>query len=279
MWASYWYKQVHQSTGYNKSISQGDNESDAADTYGHPIKPLNSDSLDVYRSSLPLFELLHRHAIGVDKVFCPHSSCPDLNIQQNLSAESSINKTNNGEIDIRNRDMLVWIGDRLYPRELARVSVFDSSVQGGDAVWEGLRIYKNKIFKLDRHLERLFDSAKALSFKNVPSATFIQKAIVKTLQINRMFDHVHVRLTLTRGVKITSSMNPNFNLFGTTLIVLPEWKPVVGPATYDNERGVSLITAAGRRHPADTLDSKIHHCNLLNNSTFSVCISSIFCYY
>jgi branched-subunit amino acid aminotransferase/4-amino-4-deoxychorismate lyase len=169
--------------------------------------------------------------------------------------------------DNRNIDILVWIGDRLYPRELARVSVLDSSVQGGDAVWEGLRIYNRKIFKFDNHLDRLIESAHTLAFKNVPSRRFIQNAVFRTLQVNGMFDGVHIRMTLTRGVKLTSSMNPVFNAFGTTLIILPEWKPSAGgPATYDNEQGISLITATNRRNPPQCLDSKIHHNNLLNNS-------------
>ena len=237
---------------------------------------LDKESLEVYRDSLPFYDLLRRHCLGVVSTsLCPHSSCPELNLQLNASSSSSTTNTNATKtmfkgVDERNEHILIWIGNQLLPREQARVSVFDSSVQGGDAVWEGLRVYKNKIFKLNNHLQRLYDSAKALAFKNIPSIEFIQKALIKTLITNGMLDHVHIRLTLTRGVKITSSMNPDFNLFGTTLIIVPEWKPVVGPATYDNEKGVSLITAAGRRHPADTLDSKIHHCNLLNNSKLSV---------
>ena len=83
---------------------------------------------------------------------------------------------------------------------------------------------------------------------------------------NGMRDEAHIRLTLTRGVKCTSSMNPKFNLYGTTLIVLAEWKPSVGgQTTYDNERGISLITAANRRNPPSTVDSKIHHNNMINN--------------
>ncbi len=81
-----------------------------------------------------------------------------------------------------------------------------------------------------------------------------------------MRDGAHMRLTLTRGEKVTSSMNPNFNVYGTTLIILPEWKPTEGVTTYDNTKGVSLITAGTcRRSPPSTLDNKIHHNNMIQN--------------
>ena len=157
------------------------------------------------------------------------------------------------------------MGDRLLPREAGKVSVLDSAVQGGDAVWEGVRIYSGRVFKLEEHLERLQDSAKAMAFQNIPSRDFIRTCIFRTLAANGMRDSAHIRLTLTRGAKITSSMNPKFNIFGTNLIVLPEWKPVGDPATYDNAKGVSLITATNRRNSPQYVDSKIHHCNLINN--------------
>ena len=187
----------------------------------------------------------------------------DENMKTNTT--TNISRPETRLSDPRNADILVWIGDRLLPRELAKVSVFDSSVQGGDAVWEGLRIYNSKIFKLDEHLSRLMDSAKAMAFKNIPSRSFIKNSIFRTLAANGMKNNSHIRLTLTRGAKITSSMNPNFNIFGTNLIILPEWKPVGDPATYDNNKGISLITATNRRNSPQFVDSKIHHCNLINN--------------
>ena len=139
-------------------------------------------------------------------------------------------------------------------------------ITGGDAVWEGIRVYDGKIFALEEHLQRLLDSSKAMSFRGVPTKQFIRNAIYRTLAANGMRDGVHIRLTLTRGPKLTSSMNPNFNTFGCNLIVLAEWKPICGPTTYDNVKGVDLITAANRRNPPQCVDSKIHHCNLINNS-------------
>lgn len=159
----------------------------------------------------------------------------------------------------KNENILVHINGELLPRKEAKVSVFDSVVQGGDAVWEGLRVYNGKIFSLDKHLERLQNSAHTLDFKAIPSNDSIKKAIFETLEANQMKDGVHIRLTLTRGEKTTSGMDPRLNQFGCTLIVLAEWKPPVYPPQ------ISLITSSVRRNSPMFLDSKIHHNNLLNN--------------
>jgi branched-chain amino acid aminotransferase len=161
----------------------------------------------------------------------------------------------------KNKDIQVFVNDGLCHRKDAKVSVFDSSVQGGDAVWEGLRVYKGGIFCLDKHLERLLDSAKALAFSDIPDISFIKNAVFETLKANSMKDDVHIRLTLTRGEKITSGMDPRLNQNGSCLIVLAEWKPLV----YDNDNGIKVITAHIQRNSPRHLDSKIHHANLLNN--------------
>ena len=159
-----------------------------------------------------------------------------------------------------NRNLIVNINGELVHRDQARISPFDSAVQGGDAVWEGLRLYNGRIFKLYEHLDRLFGSAKALAFAQVPSRDEIVSEIRRTLAANKMRDGVHIRLTLTRGVKVTSGMDPRLNQAGPTLIVLAEFKPPV----YD-KRGIKLITSSVRRFPPDCLDPKIHHNNLLQS--------------
>lgn len=162
--------------------------------------------------------------------------------------------------DPRNADIIVYVGGELRRREDARVSVFDSVVQGGDAVWEGLRVYDGRIAACDDHLQRLQNSAKALAFAEVPSTGKIREAVFATLEANGMREDTHVRLTLTRGEKITSGMNPRLNQSGCTLIVLAEWKPPV----YSDD-GIRVVTASTRRNSPSCLDSKIHHNNLLNN--------------
>ncbi len=165
------------------------------------------------------------------------------------------------QFNLLNKDIQIFIKDKLYPRSDAKISVFDSAVQGGDAVWEGLRVYHGKIFHLTDHLNRLQASAKTLMFAGVPSNNFIKNAIKQTLAANKMHDGVHIRMTLTRGEKITSGMDPRLNQSGCCLIVVAEHKQPV----YDNANGIRLITSHIRRNSPMYLDSKIHHNNLLNN--------------
>ncbi|MEN0021500.1 MAG: aminotransferase class IV, partial [Planctomycetota bacterium] len=162
--------------------------------------------------------------------------------------------------DARNDDLIVNINGKLTPRSEARVSPFDSSVQNGDAVWEGLRVYNGCIFRLTEHLLRLRRSAIALGYVSIPSDDEIRREIASTLQANNMTDGVHIRLTLTRGEKYTSGLDPRINVAGHTLIVLAEHKPPV----YDKS-GITLKTSAHRRPPADVLDQKIHSCNQLTS--------------
>ena len=159
-----------------------------------------------------------------------------------------------------NADILVNIDGELLHRDQAKVSVFDSLVQGGDGCWEGLRVYDGRIFRLDQHLERLLHSARALAFETTPSKADLRREIQRTLEANDMRDGVHIRLTLSRGLKVTSGMDPRLNQAGPTLIVLAEHKAPV----YD-KRGLRLMTSSLRRFPADCLDPKIHHNNLLQS--------------
>jgi len=164
------------------------------------------------------------------------------------------------KFDKRNENIKVWIDGNLYERDEAKISVFDSLSQGGDAVWEGLRVYNGKVFCIDEHLNRLLESAKSMAFEKIPELAYIKDAIFTTLKANKMFDETHIRLTLTRGEKITSGMNPRLNQKGCTLIILAEWKPSI----YSGKK-LKLVTANIRRNSPLCLDSKIHHNNLINN--------------
>ena len=164
------------------------------------------------------------------------------------------------KFDERNRDLIVNLNGQLIHRDKAGISPFDSAVQGGDAVWEGLRLYRGRIFKLQEHLDRLHRSATALSFAEIPPREKIIEEIKRTLAANKMKDSVHIRLTLTRGVKITSGMDPRLNQSGSTLIILAEHKAPVYTKT-----GLTLITSSFRRPSPEILDCKIHHANLLNS--------------
>jgi branched-chain amino acid aminotransferase len=159
-----------------------------------------------------------------------------------------------------NRDLIVYINGELVHRDQAGVSPFDSSVQNGDACWEGLRLYEGKIFKLEEHLGRLFKSAQMLRYEGIPSREEIIEALRQTLAANQMRDAVHVRLTLSRGLKYTSGLDPRINTRGCSIIILAEHKaPVYSTA------GLHLITARQRRPFADVLDQRIHSSNQLTS--------------
>src|SRR5689334_12178891 len=160
----------------------------------------------------------------------------------------------------KNKDLIVNINGDLVHRDKAGVSPFDSAVQGGDAVWEGLRLYNGRIFKLHEHLDRLEKSAHALSFSEIPPREKIIDELKRTLAANKMRDGAHIRLTLSRGVKITSGMDPRLNQSGATLIILAEHKAPVYAKT-----GLTLVTSKIRRPSPEVLDAKIHHANLLNS--------------
>lgn len=162
--------------------------------------------------------------------------------------------------DPRNDNLMVNINGELLHRDQAGVSPFDSAVQNGDAVWEGLRLYNGRIFRLQQHFERLEQSARALAYDDIPSRDEVCRQLRRTLQANNMVDGVHVRLMLTRGRKYTSGLDPRINTLGSTLIVLAEFKPPVYERT-----GIRLHLARTRRIPAQCLDQKIHSANQLNS--------------
>ena len=245
-WAKWWYHDVWESCGWDM------NEDDARN------HPRTQKYRTVPTALLPILRM----------------SIPAYNFFKTLTSayqHRAISTPISGKLyeDPRNEHIFVFVGAKgkgqIIPRDMAIISPFDSSVQGGDATWEGIRVYNDKVWHLDAHLDRLFRSAKALGFINVHTRTEVIDSIFQVLAANGMRDGAHMRLTLTRGEKCTSSMNPVFNVYGTTLIILPEWKPTEGATTYDNTRGIALITAANRRSPPSTLDNKIHHNNLIQN--------------
>ena len=182
MWAKYWYQNVHKTTGWHQESFRGDC-SDANSTVKN-YRTIHRSLIDILRASLPAYEYLIK------------LSC----ITKNKEFKHSLTKIYEDE---RNADIMCWIGKpsngRLVPRDLARISPFDSAVQGGDAVWEGLRVYRGRILSLDRHLRRLFKSAKAMGFQNTHTYMEVVEAIFQTLAANGMRDGAHMRLTLTRG--------------------------------------------------------------------------------
>lgn len=159
-----------------------------------------------------------------------------------------------------NADLIVNINGKLVHRDDAGVSPFDSSVQNGDAVWEGLRLYDGHIFKLREHLERLRKSAGLLDYQGYPGDEKLIEELRRTLAANGMTDSVHVRLTVSRGQKYTSGLDPRINTAGCSFFILAEHKAPV----YDRT-GLVLHTATVRRPFANVLNQHIHSCNQLTS--------------
>ena len=160
----------------------------------------------------------------------------------------------------KNRDLTVNINGKLSHRDEAGVSPFDSSVQNGDAVWEGLRLYEGKIFKLQEHFDRLRKSATLLRYEGFPSDELLLNELKKTLAANQMTDSVHIRLTISRGIKYTSGLDPRINTNGCSFFILAEHKAPV----YDKS-GITLATVSIRRPFANVLNQHIHSCNQLTS--------------
>jgi branched-chain amino acid aminotransferase len=163
--------------------------------------------------------------------------------------------------DPRNASVLVNVNGALKPRNEAVVSVFDSGFMLGDGVWEGLRVHKGKLGFLDRHLDRLFEGAKAIAMDLGLSRAELVKRLYDTLDANGMSEGVHLRLMVTRGVRATPYQDPRVVAGGATIVIIPEYKEP-DPAVY--ERGLKLFTVHVRRGDPAVQDQKINSHSKLN---------------
>jgi branched-chain amino acid aminotransferase len=163
--------------------------------------------------------------------------------------------------DPRNASILVSVNGELKPRAEAVVSVFDSGFMLGDGVWEGLRVHKGKLAFLGRHLDRLFEGAKAIAMDVGLSREELIGRLYATLDANRMNEGVHVRLMVTRGVRATPYQDPRVVVGGATIVIIPEYKEP-DPAVY--ERGLKLFTVHVRRGDPAVQDQKINSHSKLN---------------
>ena len=163
--------------------------------------------------------------------------------------------------DPRNASILINVNGEMKPRAEAVVSVFDSGFMLGDGVWEGLRVHKGRAAFLDRHLDRLFEGAKAIAMDIGLSREELAKRLYETLDINRMKEGVHVRLMVTRGVRSTPYQDPRVVVGGPTIVIIPEYKEP-DPAVY--ERGLKLFTVHVRRGDPAVQDQKINSHSKLN---------------
>ena len=163
--------------------------------------------------------------------------------------------------DERNQHILIDINGELFPRHEAKVSVFDSGFVLGDGVWEGLRVHNGRIVFLDRHLERLYEGAKALDFELPLDPEALAERLYAVLEANGMRDGVHIRLMVSRGVKSTPYQDPRVTVTPPTIVIIPEYKEPL-PSTV--ESGIRLFTVHVRRGYPDVQDPKLNSHSKLN---------------
>ncbi|WP_298018913.1 aminotransferase class IV [uncultured Parasphingopyxis sp.] len=164
--------------------------------------------------------------------------------------------------DPRNAAILINVNGTCVPRNEATVSVFDSGFMLGDGVWEGLRVHKGRIAFLDRHLDRLFEGAKAIAMDIGLSREDLAKRIYETLDANRdMEDGVHIRLMVTRGIRSTPYQDPRVVISPATVVIIPEHKE---PLPETVEKGIRLFTVHVRRGDPAVQDPKLNSHSKLN---------------
>jgi branched-chain amino acid aminotransferase len=164
--------------------------------------------------------------------------------------------------DPRNAAIQVSVNGELFPRDQARVSVFDSGFILGDGVWEGLRLHAGGLPFLDLHLDRLYEGAKAIDMDIGLSREQLTAQILAVLRANKMQDGVHIRLMVTRGLKATPYQDPRLTVGPATVVIIPEYKQ---PLPRTVEQGIRLFTTHVRRAAPDTLDPKLNAHSKLND--------------
>lgn len=155
-------------------------------------------------------------------------------------------------------ERLLWMNGVVVPWDQAMVSVFDASFQSGDSTWEGLRVYSGVVFRLEDHLRRLRESARALEIPLPPMETLV-RGIYEVLDRSGLDDGVHIRLIVSRGTRRTSGMDPRNVVSQPTIVIIPERKAVA-----EDPEPLRLATSYVRRPTPDTTDAAIHHSNQLN---------------
>jgi branched-chain amino acid aminotransferase len=156
-------------------------------------------------------------------------------------------------------DTVCYVNGELLRKSEAKISIYDSGFQHGDGVYEGIRVYNDRVFMLDEHIQRLYESCKAIDIRLHVSPDEMREIVLKTLRANPSVENVHMRLQVTRGAKTVTGMNPKLNYSDPSIVLCVDHKPPVW-----NKSGVKLITASIRRSPPSVLDTKIHSCNQLN---------------
>ncbi len=166
-----------------------------------------------------------------------------------------IHGTHNALDDPRNENVLISINGELFPRNEAKISVFDSGYLVGDGVWEGLRLHHGTLVFWDEHMDRLWQGAKAIGMDLGMTRNELNEAVQKVLDANKMDDGVHVRIMITRGVKKTPSQDPRLTISGPNVVIIAEHKKA-DPET--RNKGITLFTSTIRRGSPDYLDPRLN---------------------
>lgn len=166
--------------------------------------------------------------------------------------------THQAEEDARNQNILIYVDGKIVPRNQAVVSVYDSGFMLGDGVWEGLRLHDGKWTFLDEHMDRLFEAAKAIDLDIGMDQKSVISALLDTQSANKMTDHAHARLMITRGVKALPFQHPNLSQSGPTFVIIMEHSRPKIP------RPISLSTVPHLRGLPMTQDPKLNSHSKLN---------------
>jgi len=166
-----------------------------------------------------------------------------------------VHGTHNAIDDPRNENVLIYINGELFPRNEAKISVFDSGYLVGDGVWEALRLYDDVLVFLDEHLDRLWQGAATIGMNIGMTRAELTNAVWQTIHANGMHDNAHVRFMLTRGIKKTPSQDPRLTISGPNLVIIAEHKQADKTT---KERGVTLFTSTIRRGSPDYLDPRLN---------------------
>lgn len=169
--------------------------------------------------------------------------------------------THDAEEDVRNSHIKIYVNAEIVPRDQAKVSVYDSGFMLGDGMWEGMRLYNGKWAFFDEHMDRLFDSCKAISLDIGLDRAGIAEALQKTADANEMTTDVHCRLMVTRGVKAKPFQHPALSRSGATVVIIMEHSK---PAEQLQSRGIKLASVPQIRGLPHSQDAKFNSHSKLN---------------
>ena len=176
--------------------------------------------------------------------------------------------THDYEIDVRNENIMIYINGQFFHRSDAKVSVMDSGYLLGDGVWEGIRLYNGSLIHIDKHIDRLYNGAKAIEMDIQLSKKDMHSAIRATIEKNAMLSDVHIRLIVSRGIKKTPYQDPKVTIGEPTIVIIPEYKKASETVKLN---GITLGTVKTIRDNR-TQDPRIN--SLSKHNCISACIEA-----